>query len=265
MIFGVDLSKYQGDSAMDGLAFAVLNVEDPTFPDKARYAHDHGIVYDVYKWIYPGQSGGAMMQQAKRIVDAASVPGREPGYWADWEEAGVSPNQVGEWFAAGDTYSVRAGWYTYLYLLRQFGMVSNPFAGRPFWIAYYPGANDGSYPAGQEGDAHAYTSQLWQYSSGGGLDRDVVLDETWWAHWSSGAAPIPQPSKEASDMVILTVPGGRTVLVVGNLILRDFVGAPNPYGIPQDAVDYAADNVPVKIINGVELAIVDKVSKKLAA
>lgn len=204
MIFGRDLSKYQNTDAVQP-EFVILNVEDPYLASKARRAVDLGIVWDVYKWCFPGQDGGAMFRRAQALVAALGLPGRQPGYWLDYEEAGVAPNQVTQWFAATDAAGVQAGWYCYLYLLNAQGNVA---PGRPLWLAYYPGSNDGSYYPSMSDTARNKGARLHQYTSTAGtLDQNIVLDEKWWSMWSDTVTPGPPPATEVTpDMNALCGP-----------------------------------------------------------
>src|SRR5262245_8326817 len=92
MARGVDISKFQLASAMEGWDLVILNVEDPGFAEKARHAHELGIVWDIYKWIYPpgatdsagraipdAGNGAASFAIANALVERANIPGREPG------------------------------------------------------------------------------------------------------------------------------------------------------------------------------------------
>jgi hypothetical protein len=182
MTRGVDISKFQSPSAMDGWDFVILNVEDPGFAEKARRAHELGIPWDIYKWIFPGASGSEMFARAHDLVNAVGLPGRQPGYWADYEESGVAAHQVGEWFAAADAAGVKVGWYTYLNVVNAEG---NHAPDRPLWLAYYPGTDDGSYQPSMSDDARARRATIHQFTTTSGtLDVNIVLDDTWWSEWT---------------------------------------------------------------------------------
>lgn len=211
MIFGVDVSKYQGSAAVDGFDFAILNVEDPTFRDKAFHCVELGIPWDIYKWCYPGASGAAMFWQAKGIVDRAGVPGRAPGYWLDYEESGVSGNQVGEWFGAADQAGVRSGWYCYLYLLNNQG---NHAPDRPLWLAYYPSAS-GDYWPSQSDTARNLGAKIHQFTSTGGqIDKNVILDEPWWTDWSGSGGAGSQVDWDAIRVIVHATEGDNAMAMV---------------------------------------------------
>lgn len=202
MIFGTDVSKFQTKEAILGYPFTILNVEDPTFAEKAQFAIDNGIVWDIYKWIYPpgatdgsgrplrdAGNGAESFAIARELVDQANFPGRAPGYWADYEQGGVEARQVGEWFGAADQAGVQSGLYTYLFVLNAQG---NHAPDRPLWLAYYPSPNDGSYDPSMSNDARAQGAKLYQFTSTHDtLDVNVVIDEAWWAGWAGGSTPGP--------------------------------------------------------------------------
>lgn len=186
-IHGVDVSRYQGLEALEGQSFVIVNVEDPTLADKVAHAKQLGIPWGLYTWVYPGNGRADMA----RAADRAAALGDPPlGYWLDYEEAGVAPGDLSAALDHADERGIlgRTGVYTYLY---QIASVADALRGRPLWLAYYPGNNDGSFPARQDGDARTWGAVLWQYTSGAnapvGLDRNVVIDETWYSQWIGGA------------------------------------------------------------------------------
>jgi hypothetical protein len=257
MIRGVDISAAQpGVSAMEGSDFVILNVEDPGFADKARHAHDLGIPWDVYKWIYPpgatddqhrplrdAGDGAASFSIAKALVDRLNLSGREPGYWGDYEQPGVLPNQVRAWFAAADAAGVKVGWYTGLSLLDTEG---NHAPDRPLWIAYYPGRNDGSYEPAMSSDARTRGARIHQFSSTNNtLDVNIVLDTRWWDQWTSNEHHTRTIVED--DEMIVAIPDRskrckfadqacRFYAVSGGVIVHVFFDEPNQFGIPKEIV-----------------------------
>lgn len=183
MIFGVDVSKWQPTEAVDGWAFAVLNCEDPGYRDKIRRCEAQRIVWQPYVWVRPGEPGWAVMDRAKQVTEYAGYPCRF--VWADYEEAGVTQDQLDGFFARADELGIGAGYYANAHAVDH-----QPFLGRPFWLAQYPDPNDGTFPGLDRMTDPAVIGrpvQLWQYTSGAndpsgvGLDRNVVIDEAWWA------------------------------------------------------------------------------------
>jgi len=182
---GPDVSRYQGASAIDSFDLAILNIEDPNVVDKAIWCNDRLIPWDIYKWGFPGQTGGQMFGRAKSLVDALPVGFRLPRYWLDYEEGGVEPWQIGDWYTACDQAGVGGGLYAYKNLIEVQGLRGTP--GKGFWVAYYPERNDGSYyPAMSDwarsvgADGHQYTS------TNGTLDQNVFFDPAW---FTGGAVP----------------------------------------------------------------------------
>ncbi len=240
MIFGFDLSRYDGLEDVRP-EFVILNVEDPGFGDKVARAVVLGIPWGVYLWIYPGvlPAVGWMLDRTR-----AQGHGEPPvGYWADYEEAGVSPDQVSNWFARCDAAGVKAGYYS-----GPSAVDHGPFLARAWWNAVYPNGNDGSYPGVDAlwPSSKPRPMNLWQFTSTNGtLDQDVVIDEVWWPNWA-GAAPAPE-KKELPEMFVgLKARTGTNVCdaawVDGGFVIRWFGGGMGAFGflsIPQAAIDFA--------------------------
>ncbi len=262
MVRGIDISVWQTASAMEGQDFVILNVEDPGFAEKARRAHELGILWDIYKWIYPPgatdpdgrpirDAGNAALsfEIAKDLVDRTNIPGREPAYWADYEQAGVTAHQVRDWFAAADAARVKVGWYTYLNTLDTEG---NHAPDRPLWLAYYPDPNDGSYQPSMSDTAHARSAKIHQFTSTSGtLDVNIVLDTTWWDRWAGDdddrrGQRRPRTIVEDDEMIV-AIPDqskrcsfrgspSRFYAVSGGVIVHVFFDEPNQFGIPKEIV-----------------------------
>jgi hypothetical protein len=210
-IQGVDISRYQGAEAMDGWGFVIVNVEDPGFGAKIDRAKSLGIPWGPYTWIYPGNGRRDMERSVQRCAPHGDPP---MGHWLDYEQAGVSQGDIDAALQRARELGVldRVGIYTYLYLIRNVDL-----RGRPLWLAYYPGSNDGTYLANRDGDARAWRAVMWQYSSGQNLDRNVVIDEAWYQAWVGGA-PSTTTTEVDDDMRtdefdarinLLTAPGQK--------------------------------------------------------
>jgi hypothetical protein len=205
-IFGTDISRYQPAGAMDDWSFVIVNAEDPGFDEKIRRAIARGIPWGPYTWMYPG-SGARDMQRA---VDRCKPHGAPPlGYWLDYEQAGVSQGDIDAALQRARELGVfeRTGIYTYLYLIANVNL-----HGRPLWLAYYPGSNDGTYLPSRDGDARRWRAVMWQYSSGGNLDRNVVIDDGWYQSWVGGSAAPTEDDEMRTDefdarINLLTAPG----------------------------------------------------------
>jgi hypothetical protein len=243
-IQGVDISRYQGAEEMDGWGFVIVNVEDPGFDHKITRAKNLGIPWGPYTWIYPGNGRRDMERSVARTAPHGAPP---MGHWLDYEQAGVSQGDIDAALQRAGELSVieRTGIYTYLYLI---GGVN--LRGRPLWLAYYPGSNDGTYLPGRGGDARSWQAKMWQYSSGGNLDRNVVIDEAWY-HGGTGGAAVPAPTpdtpvdrrKNHMEMIVGPLAGQK-----GNVAVLCVLDKPklywsaesghNEFGIPKGASDY---------------------------
>jgi hypothetical protein len=258
MTRGVDISAFQSPSAMDGEDFVILNVEDPGFAEKARHAHQLGIPWDIYKWIYPpgatdsnhrpipdAGNGAKSFAIAKNLVDQANIPGRQPAYWGDYEQPGVAANQLHDWFAAADAAGVKVGWYTYLFILNAEG---NHAPDRPLWLAYYPDPNDGSYQPSMSNDAHTCRAKIHQFTSTHNtLDVNIVLDTRWWDDDWTATRPRPRRTLVEDDEMIVAIPDpakrcafrgtpSRFYAVSGGVIVHVFFDEPDQSGFPKEIV-----------------------------
>ncbi len=241
--FGVDVSRYQSVAAIHGWDFVIVNVEDPTLGAKIEYARALNIPWGFYTWLYPGNGAGDMT----RAVQAAARIGDPPlGYWLDYEQDGVSQRDIDSALAVARAHGVeaRTGIYTYLYIVDSIDL-----RGRPLWLAYYPGNNDGSFPAWASGDARARGAVLWQYTSGAnapvGLDENVVIDAAWYQQFVG--APAPSPNHVSEDSMIYLNELGGCAHFQGNVKVRDFTGPGTaPFGVPADAVEYAGESIVIR-------------------
>jgi hypothetical protein len=176
VIFGTDTSRYQRPGTYHPGEHEVINAEDPTLPAKVARNVAEGRPWGVYLWVYPGQP----VPVARRVVEIRSLGYGDPpmGYWWDYEEAGVEPWQLVDAFARADELGVRSGYYCNNHVVDHAAFLS-----RPFWLAQYPRANDGTFP----GFATMRASRpvhLWQFTSTSGtLDQNVVVDHEWWDSW----------------------------------------------------------------------------------
>lgn len=190
MIFGTDESRFQSYEALAARiaagehSFVILNVDDPDFTSKAQLCEANRYLWGVYVYMLPGVPGDYDLD--KMIMRASAVGGAKAGYWFDYEEAGVEPWQLARGFGRADDLGIadRVGYYSSVGALDH-----GPFSARRYWLAQYPGRNDGSFPG------MVYRAprpvDLWQYTSGanspdGGLDENVVVDEAWWAQLTGG-------------------------------------------------------------------------------
>lgn len=198
-----DQSRYDGADLVNNADAFWLNAADPNFVRKAQQAAALGKPWGPYSWVDPG-NGAFASQRAYDAVQSAGVGVPPLGYALDYEEAGVSQvdlmNALDRAESLG-TFS-RTWVYTYLYII---GSIANVLRGCPLWLAYYPGNNDGSYPAGQETAALNWGAWLWQYTSTNGTaDMSEVVNQDAWNAWlANTSTPAPVPAKGTDDMWIV--------------------------------------------------------------
>lgn len=232
-----DQSKFDGSALVDIADAYWLNVRDPDFVAKCHQAHDLGKPWGPYSWVDPGDGAGAS-QRAKDGVDAAGLGEPPLGYALDYEEAGVTQTDLVNALDRAESIGTfeRTMVYTYLYII---GTISGVLRGRPLWLAYYPGNNDGSYPDGQDGPATNWGALLWQYTSTNGTrDLSRVVNEAAWAQWVGGSTPAVE-KKVVDDMFIVEkrdgqpdqywepVAGGCLQLTAVEAYIRGLAGIPH--------------------------------------
>lgn len=208
---GVDLSRYDSAYVDDTRAvddpranYVILNVEDPGFVYKAHRAIDIGKHWGPYSWLYGERGGDECIDRMLRARDAVGSEPTRAG-WVDYEANGVAPQHAAQArVAQQQRASFRVGLYTYLYLLNgQGGLAAEWWQWTLRWLAYYPGANDGTLLWDRNGDAIAWGSAHWQYTSSNGTrDRNAVIDEALWSSLGVGAAP---STPEDEDMRLLYI------------------------------------------------------------
>jgi hypothetical protein len=169
------------------------------------------------------------------------------GYSFDYEDTDITEAQLHDGFAALDAKGAYGDYYSGPHAIDH-----GQFMDREWWNAAYPGSNDGSFP----GYGSLYASSrprpmvMWQYSSGGGLDRDLVVDDAWYAARTQGQ---PTPATTLLEEDGMHIVWGNNAagteefwLAAGSTLVHQFTGAPTAYG-PQDAVDFAAANKGIQI------------------
>ncbi len=259
MIFGVDISSYQGAGIPDNKhgrgapQHVIINVRDPGMGDKARECIRRGTPWAIYTWAFPGANQRDNLRWSAMTVESAGLDWRACWYWIDYEDGGVDPQQIVAFHAAADELGVRSGLYTYLFLMPS--IPEHVKTMRPLWLAYYPGANNGVYPADQDGAARRAGAVLWQFSSNGtnppGLDENAVMDEAWFATWAGGTPP--DTIQEDEDMYVGWGTAGDgsvyTAVLDGGITTLPFGGALSQYGFYQDGYDYAqANKLPFRLL-----------------
>ncbi len=210
-IFGTDTSRYQPLGAYDPGAFEIINGQEPDgaggdFTATLQRNVADGRPQGVYIWGYP--NGGYAVEEV--VARTRGVLGGDLalGYWLDHEEAGISQAHIDAALGVADALGVRMGIYTYLNVLPTVNL-----RGRDLWLAYYPGNNDGTYEPHYSDRARAEGAVIHQFTSSAnadvGLDRNVILDEAWYAALVGGVLPSgPAP---VGDDVILRATSDSTV------------------------------------------------------
>ena len=217
MIFGTDTARYQQDGTYDPGDFEIVNVEDPQFEQKTARNLRDGRPTGAYVWIYPGTNVYAFTVWAARKARAAGI---NFGVWADYEQDGVTLDLLHQFFSACDELGETSGYYGNDW---RFG--HDAFADRPYWYCGYPDPNDGAWRTYYTPRA-SRPVQLFQFTSGGGLDRNVVWDESWFRSWGGSApvpdpVPVPRPILEEDAMLYRATSDGSARVKTNTLVLTD--------------------------------------------
>lgn len=199
-----DLSRYDPLEAVDLYDGVILNVEDPGFGAKRDRAIQKNIPWGTYIWVYPGQ-GAAAGQKAH------DIPSGSLGAWLDFEQSGATADDLSAALNRADELGVKIGVYTYLYILNS---IADRVGTHPLWLAYYPGANDGTYQSSYSDSARQRGALIHQYTSSNGTrDLSRVLDDARWAQWTGETTPNPAPEPtpvlpKGDEMILISEDGG---------------------------------------------------------
>lgn len=178
MIFGTDTARYQPLGTYDPGAFEIVNIEDPQFEAKVSKNNADGRPTDAYVWCYSNDGNEAFYRWA---IAKAKVSG-VTRLWLDYEEEGPEGSwRVALWFRVCDELGVQSGYYS-----NDWRLDHTPFLNRPYWYAGYPDPNDGNWRDGYA-PRSSRPVQLFQFTSGGGMDRNAVWDESWFHAWVGGS------------------------------------------------------------------------------
>jgi hypothetical protein len=195
-VSGIDVANYQ-DSAYNtaGLDFVVVKATEgtsyinPKHSAQVATARTHGLVVAHYHFARPG----SVTAQADHFLEHA---GARPGDFLvyDWEDPGVSTADKDAWLRY--VQAKAPGHRVVLYCNRDFWINrdTTSYCADGLWIA------DPSAPAGHPRVQHPWLFH--QYSSAGGLDRDLgqFADRTALAAWAAGTAT---PQHQEDDMLSL--------------------------------------------------------------
>lgn len=172
MIFGTDTSKWQPLGTYDPGSFEIVNAEDPYLSAKIVRNDAEGRPWGLYVWVNEAEGGQSLVARAQRAIKLVGDPAL--GVWWDYEDRGVEPWQLKDAFKVADSVGLWSGYYSGASMLDH-----SQFLDREWWLAQYPWPNDGSFPGMDKMHAPRDVT-IWQFSSGGNLDRNVIVDEAWY-------------------------------------------------------------------------------------
>jgi hypothetical protein len=211
-LFGTDTSSYQPFGTYDPGGYEIINVLDPTLPDKVTRNRNDRRPWGVYSWVFPGEHGSYPVGRALNAL--AKVGGGNPplGTWWDFEDGQDSGEQwqLEQAFRTADANGIWSGYYSNDWRVDHPALYQ-AVGWRPYWMAAYPAPNDGNwrnYTA-----VSARDIQIWQWSSTDGrLDLNAVWDEPWYNSVIGGSGPSPQPPKKKIRE------GDSVLYITGNII-----------------------------------------------
>lgn len=192
-VSGIDIASYQSETySTAGLAFVIIKATEgtgyvsPKYTAQLAHARAMGIVPGHYHFVRPGN----MTAQADYFLKHATIKAGDLIAF-DWEDTGVTGAEKDAWitYVEGKMPHNRV----LLYCNRDFWLNrdTTSFCGDGLWIA------DPDAAAGHPRVQHAWTFH--QYSSTGGLDRDVAAFanlaalKTWAAKGSTPPVTTPKP------------------------------------------------------------------------
>jgi len=164
---GIDVASFQSSTySTTGLAFVMVKATEgtsyvnPKHAAQVAHARAAGLVVGHYHFARPG----SLTAQAKYFLKHAAAKAGDILAF-DWEDTGVSGTDKDNWIK--HVQASAAGHRVVLYCNRDFWLNRDhtSFAGDGLWIA------DPDASAGHPRVDHAWTFH--QYSSSGGLDRDL--------------------------------------------------------------------------------------------
>lgn len=192
MIEGQDWAGYQvAAPSTAGLAFAVVKATEgtgyvnPKHTAQVADARSHGLVVAHYHFARPG----SMTDQVNYfLAHAGAAPGDFLAF--DWEDPGVSSADKDRWLRSAKAKA--PGYRVVLYSNRDFWLHrdTTSYCADGLWIA------DPSAPKGHPRVEHPWLFH--QYSSAGGLDRNVANFPSVAAlrAWAAGTAAAPQHQED---------------------------------------------------------------------
>lgn len=258
MIFGTDTARYQPLGTYDPGSFEVVNGDDPQLAVKSRRNADDGRPTSIYIWVYSWQTASTLVDRLQDAIERAGVPMTMLSGWWDFEtnEDGSVPSGLvlDQALHLARDRGMETGYYG-----NDFHFDHSTKLGFAYWYAGYPDPNDGRWRDGYAPRARRDV-QVFQWASGGGLDRNVIWDEPWYQRVTTGGGAAPAPAAQGDEsVIIINLDTHECVWVVGNVFVREFTG-PGPFGIPQSAIDFAGAQIPIKAVNGIEYAVLKAAS-----
>lgn len=197
---GIDVASYQSTNyPTAGLGFVVVkategtNYINPQHAAQVAHGRSTGLVPAHYHFVRPGN----MKAQADYfLLHAAPQPGDVLAF--DWEDAGVSGADKDGWLKYVEAKVPHCRVLLYCNLDFWKNRDHSGYVADGLWIA------DPSSPAGHPNVTHAWV--MHQYSSAGGIDRDVANfpNEAALKAWANKGAkppapkPVPKPAPKPS-------------------------------------------------------------------
>jgi hypothetical protein len=190
MIKGIDVASYQSENFdTTDIQFVVVKAtegvsyKNPRYDAQVKHARDKALVVGHYHFV---NSSASMDAQATYFVKTATEKAGE-FLVLDWESPGVDDAEKNEF--TKKTKALAPGLKVGLYCNKDYwkNRDHSNYAGDFLWIA------DPNSQAGHPDVQHAWT--IHQYSSAGGLDRDVAnfANRGAMAVWAGKPVPKPTP------------------------------------------------------------------------
>ncbi len=230
-IAGIDISSNNGgykSVPTAGLDFCVVKLTqgtgyvNPMAVDQLAWARSWAKHVGVYHWVEPWVSA---TDQANHFIDTAHADGPFDFWYLDCEDPS-HPTSASAWVACVNTIlglcKAHLGLENGGLYVGQFfeGGALVPLAKQNNWWLPDYGHNDGTAHAPSLGAQPV----IHQYSSAGGLDRNVVLDEPAFARMVGASSPTPTPSPVPTsevDVALVQAKGSTTVYTTTGIAIAN--------------------------------------------
>lgn len=229
-MLGIDISSYQSveQAGMDGIEFVIVkatqgyNYINPKCDPQYQLAKSKNRLLGVYHYA----EGLDPVKEAEFFVNNIKGYLGEATLWLDWEEGNNKSWGNTEWCLqfVNHVHAMTGIWCGVYVRPSEINQVANLSNISPIWVAGYPTNAPGwDVPSFIYSTAPWPVYTIWQFTSGGGLDKNIAnLDADAWKRIASagnGVAPTPTPNPEAT-----VSPAGKSLEILAGEVQQGKYG-----------------------------------------